>query len=372
MPRLAERNRCTGCTACASACPKNCISMEGDENGFLYPVVDEGACVHCGLCEESCPLLSPRPKSMNLPRAYAAYSKDEGVRLQSSSGGVFTELAKAVLSQGGIVYGAAYDESFRVVHRGIENERDLAALRGAKYAQSDLGDTFLQVKNRLKTGQIVLFSGTPCQVAGLRAFLREDYVNLIAIDFVCHSVPSPLAWTTYLHSLGEVKTVNLRAKDTGWSRYGYCHKVVTEQGTRLIPNGESPYMKLFVEGCISREACEACPFKGYSRCSDLTLGDFWGIWNVDPEMDDNKGTSVVLCQSERGADLLRKVGNRLIWKAVTLEDASRENRAMVQAFSAHPQRKKVLSRLRKTGHLAVPRRPFAQCLCRAIKRRFAR
>ncbi len=365
MPLLVERTRCTACTACASACPKGCISMEADENGFLYPVVDENACTHCGLC--NCPLLSPL-KTTALPTAYAAYSKDEAVRLQSSSGGVFTELGKLVLAQGGLVYGAAYDSEFRVVHMEVQDEEGLAALRGAKYAQSDLGNTFSQVKERLQQGRKVLFSGTPCQVAGLQAFLRKDYENLITVDFVCHSVPSPMAWKKYLESLGNVKAISLRAKDTGWSRYNYCHKVVTAQGERLIPSGESLYMKLFVDGCISREACGDCQFKGYNRCSDLTLGDFWGIWDVAPEMDDNKGTSVVLCQSKRGADLLRELEGRLIWKQVSLEEASRENRAMLHPSPLHPQRQRTLAKLRKTGRFAMPRQPLRHTIKNILKK----
>ena len=227
MANLADSSRCTGCTACASACPKGCITMEADENGFLYPKINETACIHCGLCEARCPLLSPLPLTMHLPTAFAAYTKDEPLRLESSSGGIFTELAKTVLAQGGVVYGAAYDAQFHVVHRAVEDEADLSALRGAKYAQSDLGDTFLRVQEALRQGQSVLFSGTPCQVAGLKSFLNQDYESLITVDFVCHSVPSPMAWQSYLRSLGEVREISLRAKDTGWSRYRYCHKVVT-------------------------------------------------------------------------------------------------------------------------------------------------
>ena len=355
MPDLTERKKCTGCTACAAVCPKGCITMQADENGFPHPKIDERACVHCGLCETTCPMRSPVPVAMTLPTAYAAYTRDEAVRRSSSSGGVFTELAKVVLAAGGIVYGAAYDETLRVVHRGVEDENRLSALRGAKYAQSDLGDSFVKIRAALQTGRTVLFSGTPCQVTGLKSFLKKDYERLITVDFVCHSVPSPMAWEKFLASLGQVRSINLRAKDTGWSRYGYCHKVQTEQEVRLIPGGQSDYMKLFVNGCISREACQTCPFKGYHRCSDITLGDFWGIWNVAPEMDDDKGTSVVLCQSERGKSLLRQLEGRLRWKQVPLEQAAMENQAMLQTSPVHPQRERVLEHLRKGGSFAMPK-----------------
>lgn len=347
MANLADSSRCTGCTACASACPKGCIAMEADENGFLYPKVDETACIHCGRCEAHCPLLAPAPLSMHLPTAYAAYTKDEALRRESSSGGIFTELAKAVLAQGGVVYGAAYDARFRVVHVAVEQEAELSRLRGAKYAQSDLRDSFLQVQKALQQGRTVLFTGTPCQVSGLKTFLQREYETLITMDFVCHSVPSPMAWQSYLRSFGEVQAVSLRAKDTGWSRYRYCHKIVTAQGTRLIPCDESPYMNRFVGGLLSRASCDTCPFKGYRRPSDLTVGDFWGIWNVAPELDDDKGCSLVLCQSERGAQLFQALAPRLMLKQVSLEEASRENPAMLQASRPHPQREATLARMAK-------------------------
>lgn len=351
MPNLAQQNKCTGCTACASACPKGCIVMIADEDGFGYPKVDDAGCINCGLCEKSCPVVSSLARNMKLPTAYAAYSKDEPMRLQSSSGGLFTELANAVLARDGVVYGAAYDEDFRVVHICAEDESSLADLRGAKYAQSELRDTFLQIRKTLESGRQVLFSGMPCQVGGLKAYLRKDYENLISVDFVCHGVPSPMVWEKYVESLGDVRSINIRAKDTGWSRYRYCHRVENEGGLRLIPNGESLYMKLFVGNYINRESCADCEFKGYSRCSDLTIGDFWGIWDITPEMDDDKGTSVVLCQSERGEQLLHELESRLVMKQVSLEEASHENGAMLRSLHVHPKRQEALELIR-SGRIA--------------------
>ena len=336
--------------------------MQTDENGFLYPKIDETACIHCGLCEARCPLLSPPPLTMQLPTAFAAYTKDETVRLESSSGGIFTELAKTVLTQGGVVYGAAYDAQFRVAHIAVERETDLHRLRGAKYAQSDLCDSFLCVQAALRQGRSVLFSGTPCQVAGLKSFLGKEYENLTTVDFVCHSVPSPMAWQSYLLSLGNVREISLRAKDTGWSRYRYCHRVVTDAGTRLIPGDQSLYMKLFVEGYLSRQACETCHFKGYRRCSDITLGDFWGIWEVAPDLDDDKGTSVVLCQTQKGAQMIATLAPRFVLRQVSPEETSRVNTAMLHPCAPHPQRAKALTFLRngqiaQCEHLVAQQKP---------------
>lgn len=359
MPILAANEYCTGCAACASVCPKGCITMMADEDGFLFPVVDGEKCVSCGLCEKACPIITPPEKPAKKSVAYAAYSRDEAMRLSSSSGGVFTELAKVVLHDSGAVFGAAYNAQFEVVHICVENEADLARLRGAKYAQSDLGDSFRDVKRRLEQGQKVLFSGTPCQIGGLKAFLRKDYERLLTVDFVCHSVPSPMAWREYVKyrsrqdNGGEMPcAINLRDKQTGWTNYRYSNLFTYADGhAHAARSGESLYMKLFVGGYINRESCANCQFKGYSRVSDLTIGDFWGIWDIAPEMDDNKGTSVVLVQSESGAALLRSVSDQLILKPVTPEEASRHNGAMLNAAQPDSRREAALALIR-AGQIA--------------------
>lgn len=349
MDKLCKKELCTGCTACAAVCPKGCITMAADENGFRYPVVDEAACVECGLCAKVCPVLADR-KPDHMPKAYAAFSGDTQMRMASSSGGVFTELARCILSQDGTVFGAVYDEHFRVVHACAEDETALARMRGAKYAQSDLDGIFANVKARLDAGQQVLFSGTPCQVGGLLSFLRKPYENLTTVDFVCHSVPSPMAWAEYLKTLGDdVRSVNLRAKDRGWSRYGYCHRIETADDTQLIPNGESLHMKLFVGGYTTRPSCTDCHFKGYARRSDLTIGDFWGIWDSHPDMDDDRGTSVVLVQSERGRKIFEQIASKLTVLEVPLEDASRQNPAMLISSKPAADREAVLTRIRNGG-----------------------
>ena len=345
MPKLAELHRCTGCTACAAGCPKGCITMTADADGFRYPVVDASACVDCGLCEKICPALNPTAPP-HTPSAFAAWSGDDGSRMASTSGGVFPELARSVLAKGGAVFGAAYDENFRVVHICAENDADLDHLRGAKYAQSDLTDVFPDVKHRLEAGQQVLFSGTPCQVLGLKAYLRKDYVNLLLVDLVCHSVPSPLAWEKYLHYISGGKNlahVNLRCKDTGWSRYRYSNRFEFSDGScRMDQSGESLYMKLFGSGLISRPSCSGCPAKGYARVSDLTLGDFWGIWNSHPELDDDRGVSLVLVHSEKGLAAL----GQLPRQAVSLEDAGRENPAIFRPAAKNPLQQQAMALVR--------------------------
>lgn len=382
MPELCQREICTGCTACASVCPKGCITMVADEDGFLYPSVSAEICIGCGLCQKVCPVVTPPQIDSQQPKAYAAYSKDEAVRRQSSSGGIFTEIAKAALKKGGVVYGAAYNELFDILHICVESEDDLDKLRGAKYAQSDLQGIFSEVKSKLNSGRLVLFSGTPCQVAGLKSYLCKGYDNLLTVDFVCHSVPSPMAWREYVKYRSQQdnngclpKTINLRSKETGWSRYKYSNLFQYENGTtHIAKNGESLYMKLFVGGYINREACANCHFKGYSRISDMTLGDFWGIWDIAPEMDDNKGTSVLLVQSNHGAELLAQIGEQLVLKEVTLEQTSRENTAMLRVSKSNERRRDVLTLIRE-GRIAAckawfetPKLTFMGKLIRKIKR----
>jgi coenzyme F420-reducing hydrogenase beta subunit len=333
--------------------------MAADENGFIHPVIDAERCVECGLCEKTCPVATPLTMAQSKPKAYAAYSKDEAVRMQSSSGGIFTEVAKAILANGGVVFGAAYNARFEVVHTCVDSEAELAKLRGAKYAQSDLRGIFAKVKAILDNGQQVLFSGTPCQVGGLKAYLRKDYVNLVTVDFVCHSVPSPMAWQEYVkyraqqdNSGNLPQSIDLRSKTTGWSRYQYSNRFLYDDGSiHAAKSGESLYMKLFVGGYINRESCDNCRFKGYHRISDLTIGDFWGIWDIEPEMDDNKGTSVVLVQSDRGAELLQKLADRLAIRSVSLEEASRQNQAMLKVSAPATQRTDALARI-KEGRIA--------------------
>lgn len=350
MPALASKEYCTGCTACASTCPKGCIAMVADENGFLFPVVDAQKCVACSLCERSCPVISSLRTLKTQPSAYAAYSNDETVRQNSSSGGIFTEIAKVVLQRSGAVFGAAYNRQFEVVHICAENEEDLAKLRGAKYAQSDLNGVFIRAKQKLDAGQEVLFSGTPCQVAGLKAFLRKDYENLLTVDFVCHSVPSPMVWHEYVtyrarqDNGGELpESINLRSKATGWSRYQYSNLFeYANSPDHIATSGESLYMKLFVDGYINRESCETCRFKGYSRISDLTIGDFWGIWDIAPEMDDNKGTSVVFVQSQRGKEIFALIKKCCIVRTVSLEEASVQNQSILKCSPSNVHRAEVL------------------------------
>lgn len=368
MPKLASRNNCVGCTACMSSCPKQCIEMRNNFDGFSYPVfISLSECVECGCCEKACPILKDTAYKSKELSAYAALSIDKTIRMESSSGGVFTELTKKIICQNGVVYGAVYNEQFEVQHCCIDTEDGLKSIRGAKYSESNLDTTFVDVSSRLKQGQKVLFSGTPCQVAGLKEYIKKEYDNLYCVDFVCHGVPSPMVWKAYVEyrakqdADGELpKAINLRSKNTGWSNYQYSNVFEYENGKQhSILSSDSLFMKLFVGDYISRPSCENCKFKGYNRVSDITLGDFWGIWDIDPEMDDNKGTSVVLIQSEKGQALWNEISDKIKFKEVSLEQASQQNPSMLVSSKSNPKREEVLKQIRE-GHIEDCENLFVQ------------
>lgn len=348
---LTEQAKCTGCGTCAAVCPNNCIEMMPDQEGFFQPVIDSDKCVNCKLCERVCPILK-KPLIHEPPIAFAAKNLDRNVRLESSSGGVFTALAEAVLKEGGIVCAAKYAENFSVIHDFARTTYELAQFRGAKYAQSIAGHCFPEIKRLLRNGLTVLFVGTPCQVAGLSSYLGKFYPNLILIDMICHGVPSPKVWQKYLlerqHTDGcaAIQKINLRSKKSGWSRYGYSVEMNYVNGSCYsVPQGQDWFMRGFVENLYLRRSCETCSFKGIQRCSDLTLGDFWGIWDLAPEFDDNQGTSSIWVHSKIGNALWQKVSHQFEVLQCPVEDSVRMNPSALNSSETHKKRDEFFSRL---------------------------
>lgn len=312
MIKISNKRDCCGCTACASACPKKCITMTADNEGYFYPVVDDMVCVECGLCEKVCPTLNKAEFDSFGPLAYAVQHKDETVRRQSSSGGAFSAFADAIIEAGGVVYGSAFDGDFGVCHTRVDNKADLAKFRGSKYVQSDMCDCYQLVKNDLKHGVKVLFSGTPCQVAGLVNFLGGIYPsnNLFLVDLVCHGIPSPLLWKKFIAKLsdkhGKLVYVSFRDK-----HFGYAGSTMAMQ----FENGKVKYLdrdiqffkKLFFDDINTRPSCFDCRFKTIKRVSDLTIYDCWHVNEFAASMDDDKGATWVLLQSEKGQALFEQI-----------------------------------------------------------------
>ena len=305
--RQTPHDMCTGCAACMNCCPVDAIKMLPDSEGFLCPEIDETKCVHCGKCAEICPVLKEHEDTGKEPECYAAWSKDEEIRFNSTSGGVFTHLASTVIKQGGTVVGARYREDHLVEHALIRKSEDIDQLRQSKYVQSEIGFVYREIKQELKYGKPLLFAGTPCQCAGLKAYLGKDYENLFLCDFICRGVNSPLVYLSYLRELEErygskVKRVWFKNKTFGWNNF--ATKIIFEDGQEYIADRETdPFMLGYIKSKTTlymRECCYQCHFKGIGRTTDITLADFWGVEKQYPDIDTKDGVSAVMIHSEKG------------------------------------------------------------------------
>lgn len=349
MIDIKNKEQCCGCHACYNICPKNAIIMQEDEKGFRYPIIDKDKCIQCGLCEKVCPIIK-NAQIQNEPIAYAAYNKDEEIRKVSSSGGIFTLLAEVILEEKGVVFGASFNEKYEVYHTYIENENELEKFRGSKYLQSSINDTYKKTQEFLENGKYVLFTGTPCQIEGLKSFLRKDYDKLYTQDIICHGVPSPKVWNKYFQfrekeDRDKPKKISFRNKDGGWKLFNMKFEYSNfEYRKNKI---EDIYMQAFLRNTSLRDSCYNCSFKKKNRISDITLADFWGIENILPEMDDNKGTSLVIVNSEKGQELLNKIIEKMIYKRVDLDSALKYNPSMTNSVNKEKNREKFFENLDK-------------------------
>lgn len=337
-------DRCTGCTACAHACPVSAITMEYNKEGFLYPVVDKENCIKCKKCLDVCQIFGvkrfPEPQ-----HCYAAWSKHDEVRAKSASGGIFYELAQKVLSQGGIVCGAALVGDLEVKHIIVDSKSNLHKLQGSKYLQSDCGDCFVAVKEALIAGRRALFSGTGCQVAGLKKFLSNDYENLITVDIVCHGTPSPGVFKTYLSELrakyGDFDNVTFRDKKKGWNWNYFFTLYRRNEEIYREPVGIDTHLTAFLRDYTNRRCCMQCAFATTARCSDITLADFWNIKQSRPDLDDTKGTSLVLIHSPAGKKMLESIAGELgKFEKLDMKLAHNSNANLRRPSPAHTNRQK--------------------------------
>lgn len=372
MIDIKLKTNCCGCYSCVMVCPKNCIRMNADSEGFWYPEADSSACIQCGLCEKSCPVLNV-PESTAVMNTYAAINNNETQRINSSSGGVFTLLAEEIISQGGIVYGAAFNEDFSVRHIPCSSSDELERLRTSKYTQSVIGDVFRKVQYDLDNNRKVLFTGTPCQAAGLKCFLKKEYSNLYIQDFICHGVPSPKLWEKYLTAVCGGKTpshVNFRDKSTGWRKYS----VLIEQDSvkNTLPFSQNKYMQLFLNNMCLRESCYDCHFKSGKKHSDITLADFWGVWEELPEFYDDKGVSAVLINSPKGMELFRSIGANLSVQEISIDSVIKGNPALVKSCMAHTNRNKYLKLIDKADFDTIYSKSMAFTFADKVKNKLKR
>lgn len=312
-----KKKYCCGCGACKNICPTKAIIMKSDNEGFQYPIINQSKCIDCGKCKQVCPIINSRSRTDEVVESLACYTKRD-IRLDSSSGGLFTLFAEVILLKNGLVYGASFDENWSVHHIGIDKNEQLSLLRGSKYLQSRTENTFSEVRSKLEEGRMVLYTGTACQISGLKLFLEKEYDNLFLIDVLCHGVPSPLVWESFLNNLKDeykssIKNINFRNKDNGWKKYSV--NIVFENNKKYQSSYlEDDYMKLFLSEICLRPSCYECKFKKLDRDSDITIGDCWGIEKYLPEMDDDMGTSAMFIHTNKGFQLFEMIQDSLVYK----------------------------------------------------------
>lgn len=317
-----SKNNCCGCNACIQICPKQALSTHVDDEGFVYPELDELRCIDCGLCEKVCPIVNAdKAKNYRTPISYAAYNKNHDELLKSSSGGTFTAIAKYVINNKGIVVGAAFDVNFKLKHMAVESEDGLEKLRGSKYIQSDNSDIYKYVREQLKSGRMVYYVGSGCQVAGLKLFLRKDYENLITSDLVCHGVPSQKAFDAIIKKFQDARNVDVikysfrDKKVMGWSCSSSSSSSRKRGSGTIKYFGFDPILRSYFNAFISasnfRECCYTCPFSSQNRCGDITLADYWGITKHHPDANAVDGISAVVVNTNKGETLISKISDNM-------------------------------------------------------------
>lgn len=407
MIHITDKKNCCGCSACVQRCPKQCIRLEEDTEGFLYPQVDEETCIKCGLCEKVCPILNQADK-LSVLEVLAVKNPNDEERMNSSSGGVFLPLAREVINQGGVVFGAVYDESWEVHHVYAEKIEDVYPMMGSKYLQSKIGNSFKDAERFLKQGREVLFVGSPCQIAGLRTYLRnKQYSNLLAVDFLCHGVPSPGVWRRYLAEtyggydakeqsrlqatagknsvllsslnatspIGDIKFRDKR--ESGWKKFRFVVRQKSaskaDQNTVLSSDihYDNPFMRGFLSDIYLRPSCYACKCKNGVNHSDMTIADFWGINQIAPEFDDDKGVGLVLLNTKKGEEYFSRLPMDMM--PSNLEKAHYYNGGFNEHTKAHPKRDQFFFLIEngKSIKAAVDiclRLPFKQRVVRVVKK----
>lgn len=349
MIEILDKQLCCGCEACACACPTHCIYMIEDEEGFLYPEVDMAQCIQCAKCETVCPVINVESDNPTIQHGYIVQSSDPEVLLSSTSGGVFTELSKRVLHRGGVVFGVAFNEMCMPYHNYAESERELACMRGSKYVQSRVQNSYQRVEELLDTGREVLFSGTPCQIEGLVSFLKGTPEELLLVDIVCHAVPSPLVWRRYLEMQYERQGIEIGgAHFRDKVPYGYQYSQMTlfdKAGKRLYSEGveTDPFLRAFFSEISNRPICYACPFKKRYRLSDLTIWDCWNASEVDPRFNSNSGATKVLSHSDKGVEAVEELLDHAFVLEIDADILCKNEKEMLYSVEANPARTAFLS-----------------------------
>jgi NAD-dependent dihydropyrimidine dehydrogenase PreA subunit len=384
MMKLYENKaQCCGCGACSNSCPKQCITMIADEEGFKYPVIDHKNCLKCLKCIKVCPMHhSKNDDHSDISQYYTAQHKDDQIIMESTSGGVFSALADAFLAQGGIVYGCVYNETMQAIHIGSEKSHDLRRMRGSKYVQSDMQDCYVQIKKQLNEGKNILFTGTPCQVAAVKTFLGKNYDNLLLVEVLCHGVPSPKLFASYIAYLenkhhGKVVNYEFRNKKIhGWGSEHRSYYEIARNGKieRYRPLLTTAYSAAFYWGINLRPSCYECPYATPKRISDITIGDFWGFWRTY-KRHFPKGISIVALNSQKGKMQFNLLSQVMVLDPVTFEQAAFRNAPFIKPVTISSIRNRFYQQIEGKKYQTINRLLFlnykySKRLTKSIYRRF--
>ena len=362
--KTLNKYECCGCTACEQICTKGAISMVCDNEGFSYPVIDKDLCVNCGLCEKVCSFAQPQYENRKEPTVYATYIKDTEERKKCSSGGIFYAISKWIITQGGIVYGASFDEELQLSHVGVENLKDIDKLRGSKYLQSAMGNVYKEVREQLKKGRWVYYVGTGCQIAGLKAFLRKAYPTLITSDLVCHGVPSQKLFNKHIEFLSN----KVKSHITDYKFRNNSVWAVTEIYT-YNKNGQqkeyntghfalSPYLYQFMYAYAYRYSCYNCKYTKIPRQGDITLADYWGVKEFFPQIDAKTGVSLVLINNEQGMKVWKEIKDGIVCYESHVDHCAKYNYNLINKTKEPEIRKSVYKQIEKDGYDKVSKTLF--------------
>ncbi len=383
MVEVLAHDRCTGCAACFSACAHRAISMKYDNEGFEYPYIDTSRCVDCGLCQIVCPVIQYSNKNelrndfCDIQRGYAARNVNIQQREISSSGSIFPPIAEWIIDKGGVVIGTAFDDSFNAKHQVARTKDDIVSLQGSKYLQCKADNTtFKFIRDELRTGKYVLYSGMACQVEGLKSFLRTDYDNLYTIDLVCMGIPSPMVWQKYLRTFfgnEHILHVNFKEKSIGWD--SFCFYIRTDKREYKERGMKNLYLQSMFKSWNMRPSCFRCPFKKRQRFSDFTLADCWGVYKKIPEINDNKGLSSVIVHSKKGYNLWQELANKIDFVEVDMDEIRAGNPYLVlnkQPIGNRELFYKILNEhpYKAFQKLCIPQENNIQSIIKKIKRLF--
>lgn len=373
MIEITDKSKCCGCTACKSICPKQAIIMKQDEEGFLYPIIDKTKCVNCGLCDKVCPIKNAKEEKKE-QHAYIFQNTNDEIRRESTSGGAFTAIAEYIIKNNGIVYGAIFDENYKVIHTGIDKIEELYKFRNSKYVQSEIGNCYSEVKQNLNNDRIVCFSGTSCQIEGLKNYLGKNYEKLLLVDVVCRAVPSPLIWKKYLNlrqkEYKNISKIMFRDKYYGYkySNLSIYNKDNDKKQEYHKGVDSDPYLRAFFSNICDRPSCYDCKFKKLHRESDITIWDCFDVEKYNKEFDDDKGTNRILTHTKKGDKIIKELTKTNKVEEIDVERATKGFLAIFQSVKRNERREQFFRDVNTLSEEELFNKYFADTLKIKIER----